>query len=56
MSLWKDRYEDNFMIKYESGFEKSDLVSSDLCLTGKLFGQVWLCLFLVTEVGYWVNP
>lgn len=44
------------MIKYGSGSEKNSLVSSDLYLIGKLFGQVQLCIFLVTKVGYWVIP
>lgn len=42
------------MVKYVSDLEKNSLVSSDLI--GKLFGQVWLCLFLVPKVGYQVIP
>lgn len=44
------------MIKCISDLEKNSLVSSDLYLIGKLFGQVWLCFFLVPKVGYWVIP
>lgn len=43
------------MKKYKS-FERNSLVSSDLYLIGKLFGQVWFGFFLVKKAGYCVIP